>query len=127
MNTVFDRCGGFDGIRRVVADFYSLVLASPALARYFDGVDLETLRDHQTKFVAWVMEGPVHFSDEELRRAHAHLGITQEEFLETVGHMRQSLETHGVAPPDVDHVIRAMLRREPLIVSDPEGAVSSGT
>ena len=118
MSTVFERCGGFDGIRRVVVEFYDLVLASPGLARYFDGVDMVTLRDHQTKFVAWVMEGPVHFSDEELRRAHAHLGISQEEFLEIVGLMRRSLEKHDVAPPDVDHVIRAVMRREPLIVTE---------
>jgi hypothetical protein len=67
------------------------------------------------------MEGPVNFNDETLRRAHVHLGIKRAEFLEIVGLMRRALEGNGMSAPDVDHVVRAVMRREPLIVSEAEG------
>lgn len=125
METVFERCGGMDGIHDVVVEFYDLVLASPTLGRYFEGIDMEGLLDHQTKFIAWVMEGPVHYSDEALLRAHAHLGIARAEFLEIIGLMRTAMERNYVAPSDIDHVIRALMRREPLIVVEAQGEAKS--
>lgn len=118
MGTVFERCGGFARVRRVVADFYDGVLASPRLQPYFGGADMERLIDHQTKFVAWVMDGPVTFNDETLRRAHAQLGITHDDFTEIVELLQEAMEDNGLAAADVDHVLRAVMRREPLIVGD---------
>jgi len=116
MGTLYDRNGGEAGLRPMIEAFYGRVLASPRLAGYFDGVDMTALVDHQVKFVAWVMGGPVHYGDEDIRRAHAELGITRAEFLEMVEALRLSLHEGGMAAADVDHVMRAVMRREPLIV-----------
>jgi hemoglobin len=121
MSTVFERSGGFSKVRRVVADFYDGVLASPRLQPYFAGANMERLIDHQTKFVAWVMDGPVTFNDETLRRAHAGLGIGHDDFMEIAELLREAMEDNGIAPGDVDHVVRAIMRREPLIVADTGG------
>ena len=64
----------------------------------------------------------VEFSDESLRRAHAHLGITRAEFAEILDIMQEALKRHHVAPSDIDHVVRAVMRREPLIVAEVEEA-----
>ena len=118
MSTVFERCGGFAKVRRVVADFYDGVMASPRLQTYFAGSNMERLIDHQTKFVAWVMDGPVTFNDEILRRAHANLGITHDDFVEISELLQEAMEDNGIAAGDIDHVLRAIMRREPLIVGD---------
>lgn len=118
MDTVYERCGGDEGIKKVVSVFYDLVLESPRLSRYFDNTNMEELQDHQSKFISWVTEGPVHFSDDSLREAHEGLGITHSEFLEVVGLLYDALERNDIAAADIDHVIRAFLRREPLIVFD---------
>lgn len=50
--TVFERCGGFAAVRKVLSAFYDKMLDSEALKGYFDGVDMRRLIDHQTKFVS---------------------------------------------------------------------------
>jgi hemoglobin len=114
--TAFERCGGFATVRKVVSAFYDKVLDSPSLRRYFDGVDMRSLIDHQTKFIASVMGGPASYDDEQLRRAHARFAITKTDFLEVAALLREALEENGVDPADVEHVHRAVLKREAAIV-----------
>lgn len=92
-------------VRRVVADFYKSVLASRQLAHYFDTVDVQGLVDHQSAFLAAVMGGPTSHEAGQLERAHHRLGISDDEFDETMRHLRRSLERHGIDPGDVDTVI----------------------
>ncbi len=117
--TVFDRCGGFATVRRIVSSFYDKVLDSPTVGRFFADVDMRSLIDHQTKFIASVMGGPASYDDEALRRAHARLAITRADFVEITGLLRESLEDAGLPADDVEHVIRQVQRREGVIVSRP--------
>lgn len=118
MTTAYERCGGEPRLRPIITEFYRRVLRVPRLARHFEGVDVGAVADGQFRFVAWVMEGPVHFTDEAIRRAHAGKDISREEFLEMAGLMRQALLDGGVDRADVDHVMRAVMRREPLVVEN---------
>jgi len=115
--TIFDRCGGFSTVRRIVSAFYDKVLDSPRLQRHFAAADMRTLIDHQTKFISSVMGGPASFDDEALRRVHAPLGITKVEFDEVAGLLRETLEDFGLDAADIEHVWRSVLRREGAIVS----------
>jgi len=115
--SLFERCGGFAQVRRVVSAFYERLLDSPTLCHHFDGIDMSRLVDHQTKFVAMAMNGPAAVSDEALRRAHAHLGISAIDFRETARLLRETLEEFGLAAADVATVMGAVERREALIVT----------
>jgi hemoglobin len=115
--SIFERCGGFATVRKIVSNFYDKVMESPRLQKHFVDVDMRTLIDHQTKFVASVMGGPASFSDDVLRRVHEPLGITRTEFLEAVELLRETLEDHDLAPEDVSAVHKEIMKRELLIVS----------
>lgn len=115
--SIFERCGGFATVRKVVSSFYDKVMESPTLQRHFVDVDMRNLIDHQTKFVASVMGGPASFSDDVLRRVHEPLGITRTEFLEVAALLRETLEDYGVAPEDIAVVYKEIMKRELLIVS----------
>lgn len=115
--TLFDRAGGFAKVRKVVSSFYDRMIDSPRLAPYFDGVDMPALVDHQTKFVAYIMGGPASYTDEQLRRVHAHLRISRSDFAEMVDLLCESLEDHDLADGDVAEVRRALQAREHLIVA----------
>jgi len=121
--SVFERCGGFVKVRRIVSDFYRQVLASPVLAHHFAGIDMRRLIDHQTQFISAAMGGPASVSDDQLRRAHQRLGISAEEFWEMGRLMRETLLAHRLAPEDVDLVCSAIDRRQHLIVSGRQDAV----
>lgn len=115
--TMFERCGGFSRLRKLVSSFYDKVLDSPLLQRHFETVDMRALVDHQTKFVAQVMGGPASYSDEVLRRVHAPLGITSAEFREMLGLLRESMEENDFEASDIEHLCREVTRREPMIVT----------
>jgi hemoglobin len=100
-DSTFERLGGFARVRLIVSDFYQRVLASSSLAPYFRGVDMRRLIDHQTKFTSAIMGGPAAFTDEQIARAHARLGIADRDFDELLMHFRESLEDAGVDATDV--------------------------
>lgn len=115
--SVFDKYGGFGVVSRVVLDFYDRVLEEEVLAPYFARTDMRTLVDHQTKFIAQVMGGPVAYADETLRRVHAHLNITEDAFTAMNRVLEETLEDHGFEQADIDRVMLEIKQRHPLIVS----------
>jgi len=118
MSDLFDRCGGFAVVRQIVSAFYDKVLDSPVLERHFAGVDMKRLIDHQTKFMATLMGGPASFSDEALRRAHAALAISADEFNEAGELLRESLEEFGLHPADIREVYDAFVGYRSIIVDE---------
>jgi len=125
--SLFERCGGFAVVRKIVAEFYDRVLESPRLAAYFEDVNMRMLVDHQTKFIAMLMGGPASFSDDALRRAHANMGISPEEFRETAALLIETLEDFGVDEDDITLVTDALMRKEHLIVTRPATVAPTGT
>lgn len=116
-STAFERSGGFATLSKVVSAFYDKLLESPDLSRFFEGVDMRSLIDHQTKYIAAVMGGPASYSDEALGRVHARLNISAEEFREMAYLLRETLEDFEIADDDIDFVEQEVLKREDFIVT----------
>lgn len=117
MATLFERVGGFGTLSKVVLDFYDRILDDELLAAYFAETDMRRLIDHQTKFVAYLMDGPASYSDEHLRLAHARLGIDDASFDRIVSVMRETLEDFGLADRDIALVAKRMRDRRSIIVT----------
>jgi hemoglobin len=115
--TIYDRCGGFSTVRRVVSDFYDRVLDSALLAKHFEDVQMTRLMDHQTRFIAYLMGGPASYTDDHLERVHGRLGITKPEFEEMVALLRETLEEHDFERADIELVDQELRRRERLVVT----------
>lgn len=115
--TIFERYGGFATVRKVVSTFYEYVLEDDIVSPYFAGIDMRTQIDHQSKFISSVMGGPASYGDEHLQRVHARLGIDHEAFVAITGLLREAMEDHGMAAPDVAAVINAFAAREHLVVT----------
>lgn len=120
--SIFERYGGFSAVSRVVSDFYRRVIDSPILGDYFRGVDMRTLIDHQTKFIATLMGGPASYTNEHLARVHARLGITDQAFNEVTILMRETLEDFEFDQTDISAVHAEMMSRRPFIVAEQLGA-----
>ncbi len=114
--TIFERCGGFLTVRKVVSAFYDKVLESPQLQKHFANTDMRTLIEHQTKFVATIMGGPASYTDHVLRRVHAGLGITHQEFEEVTMLLSETLEDFGLEARDISQVEIEIRRHESCIV-----------
>jgi hemoglobin len=115
--TMFERYGGFVTLRKVVSSFYDLVLDSPVISHHFAGVDMRRLIQHQTQFIAFLLDGPgTDYSDEALRRVHAPLGITPEEFDEMVALLTDTFEDYEFETADITVVRQRLRAREHVIV-----------
>lgn len=117
MVTLFERVGGFGTLSKVVLDFYDRVLDDEALAPYFADVDMRGLIDHQTKFIAYLMDGPASYTDEHLRLAHARLGIDLAAFDRMIRLMRTTLADFGLRDRDIEVVVGRMRSRQDVIVA----------
>ncbi|WP_119419776.1 truncated hemoglobin [Desertibaculum subflavum] len=116
--TLYERLGGMDAIRPLVAAFYGRVTASPALSRYFTRTDMMSLAEHQAIFVAGATGGPFGFDDTTLWHAHAALRITREEFEEVVEHLRLTLVEFSVGAAEIEQILGAVRSKAALIVID---------
>lgn len=98
--TLYGRLGGEEAIGAVVEEFYDRVLADDQLAPYFEEVDMERQRAHQTAFISAVAGGPDRYEGENMRRAHEHLAIDEGDFAAVAGHLDDALGEFDVADED---------------------------
>ncbi|MGO1121244.1 group I truncated hemoglobin [Rhodovibrionaceae bacterium A322] len=115
--TLFMRIGGFATVSRVVMDFYDRILDSEKAGDYFENIDIDSMINHQTNFVASLMGGPSAHTNEQLKRSHARLNIDDESFDEMIQILTATLSDHGLGADDVTAVIQEMESRRSLIVT----------
>lgn len=115
--TLYDRPGGREGIEAVVGEFYNRVLTDGRLEPYFEGVDTDTLRDHQARFISHVTGGPVEYDGRNMAAAHAHLNVTDEDFDRVAGHLDTSLRAADVPADDREKLLAAVASLRADVVS----------
>ena len=104
-------------MHRIVLSFYDKMLDSDTVAPYFDNVDMQSLVDHQTKFISQVMGGPATYTNEILEQIHSKLGITQKAFDEMANLLEQTLREFDFKDEDVRLIMADIKSRQPYIVT----------
>ena len=117
-SSIFERYGGFGAVSRIVITFYDRLLDDDDVGPYFDGVDMQNLIDHQTKFVATLLGGPASYSDEHLAKVHAKHHISIKDFHRTATILADVLDEFGMASEDIEMVMASIHRRAPAVVND---------
>ena len=115
--TLYERLGGEDAIATVVDRFYERVLADETLAHFFEDVDMQKQRAHQTQFLSAVAGGPVDYAGRDMTTAHDHLEIGPDHFEAIATHLEETLESVGVEAADREAVISAFDSYEDAIVT----------
>lgn len=114
--SMFERYGGFAKINRIVMSFYDKMTTSPITKKYFANTNMKRLIDHQTKFIASMMGGPASYTNEHLERVHAHLGITESAFMETVDMLAETLEDYDFEDEDIRQVEDEVMSRKNHVI-----------
>ena len=115
--TMFEKYGGFAQVSRIVSAFYGKVTRSSLLSPYFVGYDMPGLIDHQTKFIATLMGGPVSFINERLASAHSKLGINDQAFDEVLRLLKETFDDFDVEESDIGTIVGEIQKRRPYIVT----------
>ena len=116
--SMFERYGGFATVSKIVGEFYTRVQDSDIASPYFAGSDMRTLIDHQTKFIASLMDGPASYSDEHLERVHARLNINNVAFSEIISLLTETLVDSGITGEDVEYVSKKFSSSKHFIVNE---------
>jgi hemoglobin len=103
--SLYQQLGGYEPIAAAVDCFYRRVLADEELSPFFAHLEMERLRRHQAAFLASALGGPVTYRGADLRRAHAHLGITAHHFQRVAAHLTAALHTCNVPEPLIESVM----------------------
>ncbi|MFT5424652.1 MAG: hemoglobin [Phycisphaerales bacterium] len=102
--SLYDKLGGFATVRKLVTDFYDKVLSEEQLSPFFQHTDMASLIDHQTKFWATILGGPVSYTHEQLHKMHSGMSIKDLHFDLIVELIGETLEDHDVDESVIDNV-----------------------
>jgi len=116
-DSLYERLGGDDAITAVVDEFYDRVMADEQVAGYFDDVDMQKQRAHQTQFISSVTGGPVEYTGEEMAAAHADMGITPSDFGAIATHLDDALAEFDVDEDDREAVLEEIASYQDAIVT----------
>ena len=105
MTSLYDKYGGFATVNKLVQAFYVKVTESENLAPYFEGIDMQRLMDHQTKFFSGILGGPVEYTGRQLKGVHAKMSITEDAFSEVAELLEETLEDMSVENADIETIM----------------------
>ncbi|MGQ5516691.1 group I truncated hemoglobin [Halococcus saccharolyticus] len=115
-SSLYTEIGGRDAVVAVVDDFYDRVLDDDRLAGFFEDTAMDDLRAHQIAFVSSVAGGPVEYTGDDMRAAHAHLDIADEDFDAVAGHLEAALRENGVRSENVAAIVEEVAAlRDPIV------------
>jgi hemoglobin len=107
MPTLYEQIGGASAVEAAVDLFYRKVLLDDRINGFFEGVDMDRQIAKQKSFLTMVFGGPVAYSGQDMRRAHAPLvarGLNDGHFDAVVENLGASLAELGVAPALIQEV-----------------------
>ena len=94
--SIYAQLGGKKAVSSVVDTFYERVLDDPDLGDFFVDTDMTKLRAHQVQFLTYALGGPIKYTGQGLRQAHAHLAIDASHVERVAGHLGDVLREAGV-------------------------------
>lgn len=118
--SIYERLGGRPAIEAAVDLFYEKILGDDRVNHFFEDVSMKRQIKRQKAFLAAAFGGPVPYEGRDLRRAHKHLDLTDEDFGVIAGHLNATLVELKVGEELVAEVMAlvattkdAVLNRQP--------------
>jgi hemoglobin len=102
--SLFEQLGGLDRIEAMIGQFYDRIFGDESLRPMFANVDMDQLRRHQTMFISYTMGGPNQYRGRSMREAHKGLGITEDQFMNLVGHLVDTMVAFNV-PAELNDLV----------------------
>lgn len=104
MTTLYERIGGEAAVDKAVDIFYEKVLADERINSFFENIDMFAQARKQKAFLTMVFGGPNDYTGEDMRNAHAGMGLNDEHFNAVVEDLAATLSALGVGDGDIQEV-----------------------
>ena len=120
MEDLYTRIGGEMAVTAAVPLFYDRVLADESLAKFFAHISMDGLITKQIAFMTWALDGPSKYRGRKLDDAHKGLvetmGLNENHFNLTIGHLVDTLIELDVAPSDVEEIRQRLMGLKGIVL-----------
>lgn len=97
--------------------FYDRVLADPDLAPFFEGVDVERLREHLADFLTVLTGGPDLYKGRDLLEAHRGLKFSEADFDRLMVHVAAAAEELEIETENIATIAGAIIGLKDQVVT----------
>ena len=113
---LFDRLGGYDRVHELTREVVRLHFENDALDRIMVGVDGERLAKNVADFVSTGTGGPKVYTGRDMPTAHAHLHLTDADFLAAGGDIVKAMQTMGYGQNEIDEFVCILVSLKDQVV-----------
>ncbi len=107
--SIFEKIGGEAAVNAAVDVFYRNVLMDERISHFFEGIDMASQHQKQKAFMTMAFGGPNHYTGADMRKAHAHMKLTEEHFTAVAENLIAALKELNVAQEHIDEIIAVCL------------------
>lgn len=104
--SLYDELGGADAISAVVKEFYVYVLADERINHYFQEINMKEQTFKQINFLCYAFGGPKTWTGLDMRTAHAHLKLTEDDFNAVAENLLKALKKFSVPEETIEKVMK---------------------
>jgi hemoglobin len=109
--SLYTRLGGYDALAAVTDDFIGRLASDPQLGRFFKGLSTDSqkrVRQHVVDFLCSATGGPCIYTGRDMKTAHTGLGITEEDWTNSVKALVATLDKFKVPEKEKGEVLAAI-------------------
>lgn len=104
--SLFDELGGYDSISAVVNEFYNYILKDDRINHYFQETNMKVQRLQQSNFLCMAFGGPKKYTGKDMRTAHAHLKLTEDDFNAVAENLLKALKKFKVPEETIGKIMK---------------------
>ena len=114
--SLYDRLGGYDRILELTREIVRRHEQNPVIIPMLENVDSENLARHVADFVAAGTGGTAKYTGRSMSAAHAHLALTDADFLSAGGDIISSMQFLEYGQNEIDEFMCIMLSLKDQVV-----------
>ncbi len=109
MGSLYKRIGEQPALEGLVYFLYQKMLEDDRVRHHFEKVDMPVQRCKMFSYLAKSFGNDLHWTDYDLRAAHAHMQLEEDDFDAVVEHLTSTLEQVGVGDPAKSEILSVIV------------------
>jgi len=114
--SLYDRLGGYDKIHAMVLEVFRLHHKNDQIKHTMEGVDEEAVAKHLTDFISAGTGGTAEYSGRNLHDSHAHLELTDADFLAAGGDIMTAMSNLKYGENEINDFVCILVSMKDQVV-----------
>ena len=115
-DSLFIRLGEEQGIRKISSDVVDFHKENMLIKARFNGTDTNKLKDTVAKFFISGSGGPQVYDGKDMRTAHQHMNISDNEFMSAVDDVMKALDNNNIGEKEKAEILYIFYSLRPDVV-----------